>query len=125
MNDKDKRCYEALKFSEERLQLLDTIHEMVDDELRHRSPRPEPPSLWQRFINALSPKHTHTHTSVYTNQINNIMKKLQNDPYGTPWIEVIEGMPAVPLCTSNTNGGSTEDLLFEDWEKLLGGGGVL
>ena len=54
-----------------------------------------------------------------------IMKQLQKDPYGTPSIEVIEGLSAVPLCTSNTNGGNTEDLFFEDWQKLLGGGGVL
>ena len=53
------------------------------------------------------------------------MKQLQKDPYGTPSIEVIEGLSAVPLCTSNTNGGNTEDLFFEDWQKVLGGGGVL
>ncbi|MBQ7575517.1 MAG: hypothetical protein IJT26_03200 [Bacteroidales bacterium] len=53
------------------------------------------------------------------------MKKLTKAPYGTPSVEVIEGSPAGLLCASNTNGGNTEDLFFEDWQKLLGGGGVL
>lgn len=60
-----------------------------------------------------------THLSFY------IMKQLSKAPYGTPSVEVIEGSPAGLLCASNTNGGNTEDLFFEDWQKLLGGGGVL
>ena len=54
-----------------------------------------------------------------------IMKNLIKATYGTPSIEVIEETPAGVLCASNTNGGNTEDLFFEDWQKLLGGGGVL
>ena len=53
------------------------------------------------------------------------MKNLSKLFYGTPSVEVIEGVPAGLLCNSNTNGGNTEDLFFEDWQKLLGGGGIL
>ena len=53
------------------------------------------------------------------------MEKLFKTPYGTPSVEVIEGNPAGLLCASDVTGGNTEDLFFEDWEKLLGGGGVL
>ena len=53
------------------------------------------------------------------------MKMNQKEKYGTPSVEVIEGKPADLLCASDLNGGNTEDLFFEDWQKLLGGGGVL
>ncbi|MBO4570440.1 MAG: hypothetical protein J5699_00760 [Bacteroidales bacterium] len=53
------------------------------------------------------------------------MKNREKEVYGTPSVEVMEGLPAVLLCNSNVNGGNTEDLFFEDWQKLLGGGGVL
>lgn len=46
---KDKTSDQALRFSEDRLQLLDTIHEIVNDELQFRglnekgNPHPENP----------------------------------------------------------------------------------
>ena len=51
------------------------------------------------------------------------MKNLKKEPYGAPAIEMIEGLPVGVLCNSALNGGNTEDLIFEDWDKLLGGGG--
>ena len=54
-NKKDKTTVEAIRFSEDRLQLLDTIHEIVNDELQLRglndkgNPHPEkPPPVAER-----------------------------------------------------------------------------
>lgn len=50
------------------------------------------------------------------------MKKLKKEPYWAPSVEMTGGLTTEVLCSSALNGGNTEDLFFEDWDKLLGGG---